>query len=230
VQGPTPILSFHGMITTLAASTLVIPLPSIEAWAANDDPTHGMRITTGSPEMCTSNCVTTEESVGSQGPPHPQVLALSQQYDFVRKWGSFGTDDGQFENVVGIAINSDDKVYTSNSNGDPSPGSHHRIQEFTTLGGFITKWGTAGSGNSQFIDPFDIAFDSQHNVYLADQVNQRIQKFTSDGQFITQWGSGVNPTGIAIDSSDNVFVTEQFDHRVAKFTNNGILISRWSVD
>jgi DNA-binding beta-propeller fold protein YncE len=67
----------------------------------------------------------------------------------------------------------------------------------------------------------------QHNVYVADQVNQRIQKFTSYGQFITQWGSGVNPTGIAIDSSDNVFVTEQFDHRVAKFTNNGMLISRW---
>jgi hypothetical protein len=37
-------------------------------------------------------------------------------------------DDGQFENVVGIAINSDDKVYTSNSNGDPNHGSHHRIQ------------------------------------------------------------------------------------------------------
>jgi DNA-binding beta-propeller fold protein YncE len=141
--------------------------------------------------------------------------------------GSFGTDDGQFENVVGIAITSDDKVYTSNSNGDPSSGSHHRIEEFTSSGGFITKWGTAGSGNGQFIDPFDIAFDSQHNVYVADQVNQRIQKFTSDGQFITQWGSGVNPTGIAIESSDNVFVTEQFDHRVAKFTNNGMLISRW---
>ena len=152
---------------------------------------------------------------------------MSQQYDFIRKWGSFGTDDGQFENVVGIAINSDDKVYTSNSNGDPNPGSQHRIQEFTTLGGFITKWGTAGSRNGEFIDPFDIAFDSQHNVYVADQVNQRIQKFTSDGQFITQWGSGVNPTGIVIDSSDNVFVTEQFDHRVAKFTNNGMLISRW---
>jgi hypothetical protein len=129
------------------------------------------------------------------------LSALSQQYDFVGKWGSFGTEDGQFENVVGIAITSDDKVYSSNSNGDPSSGSHHRIQEFTTSGGFITKWGTAGSGNGQFIDQFDIAFDSQHNVYVADQVNQRIQKFTSDGQFITQWASGVKPDYFRTDNN-----------------------------
>jgi tripartite motif-containing protein 71 len=215
------------IIIMLTAGTLMVPLPSIKAWAANDDPTQGMRITTGSPETCTSNCIIKDESAGSELPPHSQVSALSQQYDFVRKWGSFGTDDGQFENVAGIAINSDDKVYTSNYNGDPNPGSHHRIQEFTTLGGFITKWGTAGSRHGEFINPFGIAFDSQHNVYVADQVNQRIQKFTSNGQFITQWASGFNPTGIAIDSSDNVFVTEQFDHRVAKFTTNGMLISRW---
>ena len=53
------------------------------------------------------------------------------------------------------------------------------IQEFTSQGEFITKWGSAGTGNGQFIDPFGIAFDSSGNVYVADQVNQRIQKFTS---------------------------------------------------
>ena len=57
-----------------------------------------MRITTGSPETCTSICITIERSDGSHGlPPHPQLSVSSQQYDFV-------------ENVVGIAINSDDKV------------------------------------------------------------------------------------------------------------------------
>lgn len=123
-----------------------------------------------------------------------------QQYSFLRKWGTFGTGDVQFENVVCIAINHSDKVYTSNSNGNPNPGSHHRIQEFTTEGRFITKWGSAGTANGQFVDPFGIAFDSSGNVYVADQVNQRIQKFTNDGTFIRIWGISVNPTGIAIDS------------------------------
>jgi NHL repeat len=150
-----------------------------------------------------------------------------QQYIFSRQWGSFGTADGQFEGVVGIAINPSDRVYTSNSNGDPSQGSHHRIQEFTSQGEFITKWGSAGGANGQFIDPFGIAFDSSGNVYVADQVNQRIQKFTSDGIFIKSWGISVNPTGIAVDSHDNVYVTVQFSHFIAKFTADGVLIKSW---
>ncbi len=62
--------AFIVMIIMLTAGTLMVPLPSIEARAANDDPTQGMRITTGSPETCASNCITKEESAGSQGPPH----------------------------------------------------------------------------------------------------------------------------------------------------------------
>jgi hypothetical protein len=152
-----------------------------------------------------------------------------QQYSFVGKWGSFGTGDGQFENVVGIAINSfnNNNVYTSNSNGNPNPGSNHRIQEFTKQGQFITKWGTAGSDNGQFIDPFGIAFDSSGNVYVADQVNQRIQKFTSDGTFIKSWGISTNPTSIAIDSKDNVYITVQFSHLIAKYTSDGTFIKSW---
>lgn len=103
--------AFVVLITILAAGTFVVVLASTEAWAVDGDPTQGMRITTGSPETCTSICITIERSDGSQGlPPHPQLSVSSQQYDFVRKWGSLGTDDRQFENVVGIAINSDDKV------------------------------------------------------------------------------------------------------------------------
>lgn len=158
------------------------------------------------------------------------VIANQKQYSFIRKWGSFGTADGQFENVVGIAIDTkhgSDKVYTSNSNGNPGPGSNHRIQEFTKQGKLIIKWGTAGSANGQFVDPFGIAIDSSNNVYVADQVNQRIQKFTHDGTFIKRWGVSVNPTGIAIDSQDNVYVTVQFSHYIAKFTSDGVLIKTW---
>ena len=39
--------------------------------------------------------------------------------------------------------------------------------KFTSTGGFITAWGTAGSGNGQFSGPFGIAVKS-NRVYVVD--------------------------------------------------------------
>ncbi len=66
---------------------------------------------------------------------------------------------------------------------------NNRIQKFDSNGNFITKWGSQGSGDGQFIQLNDVAVDSSGNVYVADYGNNRIQKFDSNGNFITKWGS-----------------------------------------
>lgn len=143
----------------------------------------------------------------------------------MRKWGSQGDSDGQFEEPTGIAIDSSNKVYVSDMDFQNCCNQlHHRIQKFNEDGTFITKWGGSGA----FVNPMGIAIDSSGNVYVVDQVHQRIAKFTSDGTFIRDWGSGYNPTDIAIDSSDNLYVTETYDSRVAKFTSDGTLIKKWN--
>jgi DNA-binding beta-propeller fold protein YncE len=50
---------------------------------------------------------------------------------------------------------------------------------------FLTKWGTAGSGNGQFNHPWGLAVDSSGKVFVADTNNNRIQVFV--------WKSGQNP-------------------------------------
>jgi hypothetical protein len=99
---------------------------------------------------------------------------------------------------------------------------------------FVTKWGSHGSGDGQFIGPSDIAIDSSDNVFVVDVLNSRIQKFTNNGTFIAKWGSHgsgdgqfIGPSDIAIDSSDNVFVVDRIDNNIQKFTNNGTFIAKW---
>lgn len=116
---------------------------------------------------------------------------------------------------------------------------NHRIQKFSNSGGFITKWGTKGSGNGQFHHPYGIAVDPKTgNVFVTEPNIYRIQKFllaTPCPQgttqvvpgvcFVTKWGSkGTangqfnSPHGIDVDPNNgNVFVADTFNHRIQKF-------------
>lgn len=105
--------------------------------------------------------------------PSPLTLTMTENYIFVRKWGSYGsTGDGQFNRPHKIAADSNGNIYVSDTN-------NNRIQKFTNTGTFITKWGSAGtSEGGLFNSPFDIAADSSGNIYVADTYNNRIQVFS----------------------------------------------------
>lgn len=90
---------------------------------------------------------------------------------------------------------------------------------------FLSKWGSAGSGDGQFQDPHGVAVDGSGNVYVADTQNHRVQKFTSDGVFVTKWGNVGSGDGqfswhygVAVDGSGSVYVLDTNNQRVQKFT------------
>ena len=155
------------------------------------------------------------------------IISTVYAQTFVTKWGSFGTDDGQFKFPTGIAVDSSGNVYVVDTN-------NNRIQKFTSTGTFITKWGSFGTGDGQFIGPTGIAVDSSGNVYVVDTQVIRIQKFTSTGTFITKW-SGFEfggapfsgPLGVGVDSSGNVYVADSGNNRIQEFTSTGIFITKW---
>ncbi|MHB0977227.1 MAG: YCF48-related protein [Candidatus Aquicultorales bacterium] len=99
---------------------------------------------------------------------------------------------------------------------------------------FITKWGSFGAAEGEFMGPLDVAVDSHNNVYVVDQGNSRIQKFDSNGAFVRTWGSVGNASGqfngpksIAIDSADNVYVVESGTFRVQVFDTDGNFLRKW---
>ena len=98
------------------------------------------------------------------------VLVYAETYLFVTKWGSFGFGDGQFTGLRGVAMDSSNNIYVTDSGND-------RVQKFTSTGTYITQWGSAGSGYGQFLGPYGVAMDRSGNVYVIDYHNYRVQKF-----------------------------------------------------
>ena len=88
--------------------------------------------------------------------------------------GGEGSGDGQFSTPWETAVDSSGYVYVTDQR-------NHRVQKFTSSGGYVTQWGSNGSEDGQFNIPYGIAVDSSGNVYVTDIYNHRVQKFKKIG-------------------------------------------------
>ena len=61
-----------------------------------------------------------------------------------------------------------------------------RIQKFSSDGGFLMNFGTAGSEDGEMNRPTGVAVDQDGMIYVSDWGNDRLQVFDEDGQFISK--------------------------------------------
>ena len=178
--------------------------------------------------------------------PSDNVLAQTsndtaeiQEYQFVTKWGSLGTEPRQFDGQNNVA-GTGEFIYVPDY-------YNQRIQKFTNDGQFITMWGGSyGEADGEFANPHGVAIDSEGNVYVSERSGLRIQKFDPDGNFIAKWGSEGTGDGqfqhlhdIAIGLGGNgetesqsginefVYTTDTELFNVQKFTTEGDFITSW---
>jgi DNA-binding beta-propeller fold protein YncE len=150
---------------------------------------------------------------------------------FLGEWGTKGAGPGQFNQPLGVAVDSWNNVYVVDS-------GNKRIQKFTAMGEFITQWGQPGSGTIELSSPWGIAVDPAGCVYVTDNDkdgNGRVLKFTGDGTYIAQWrrpdlGGDISHAwgGIAADAFGFIYVVENYYALVWKFTNEGQTVWRSS--
>lgn len=95
---------------------------------------------------------------------------------------------------------------------------------------FDFKFGSKGDGDSQFLRPHDVEYDS---AGIGDRNRNDIQKFTPDGKFLDKFGSeGTGdgefrvPYSISIDKNDFLYVVDRENNRIQKFYTNGTFITK----
>lgn len=166
---------------------------------------------------------------GTSPPLESGVVAASSppSHTLVRQWGSLGSGSGAFRYPNGVAVSTNGTVFVADTN-------NHRVQAFSSEGGFLASWGGRGSAAGQFNFPRGVAVDQAGQIFVADTANHRVQVFSADGTLVRSWGgSGTGagqfsgPYGVAVDAAGHVFIADTGNHRVQKFHADGTFVAAW---
>jgi DNA-binding beta-propeller fold protein YncE len=159
---------------------------------------------------------TTEPEAPPPTPPKPEFLG---------KWGSKGSGDGEFNYPLGVAVAPNGDVYVADT-------GNNRAQYFTASGKFKGKWGEQGAEDGQFEAPSSIGVGPDGNVYVADAENSRIQYFTPTGSFLGKWDPELYyPDLLEVGSGNgNVYVSEYGDATYVRYYDRtGDYLGEWRI-
>jgi DNA-binding beta-propeller fold protein YncE len=95
----------------------------------------------------------------------------------VKSWGQQGHEPGQLNFPYDILL--DDAALAGRDGGHVylCEFGNHRVQKFTTEGQFVGSFGHNGRREGELDQPWGIACDSKHRMFVLDTYNHRVQRF-----------------------------------------------------
>ena len=149
------------------------------------------------------------------------VWIFDREDQLVRKFGSYGTGNGQFNIPEGVAFDANNHSYVTDY-------SNHRVQKFDITGTYLFQFGSQGSGNGQLKQPLGIIVHDG-KLYVGEWGNHCISVFQLDGQFSHIIGSGhlQYPWYIAVSSNDQLLVANANHHCISIFTLDGNYVGKF---
>jgi ABC-type Fe3+ transport system permease subunit/DNA-binding beta-propeller fold protein YncE len=158
---------------------------------------------------------------------YQRVLAYDREGQIVRRFGEFGTGDGQFIYPTDIAFGPDGRLYVSEY------GGNDRVSIYSAEGKFLSSFGRLGSGDGEFSRPQALAIDAGRGIlYVADACNHRIARYSLNGElkgYLGSVGAGPGqlryPYGLALASDGALVVCENGNNRVQILSPEGVSLA-----
>ncbi len=150
-----------------------------------------------------------------------RIQVLDRNGSFLRKWGSYGTADGQLRNPVSIALdlNGSDvyEVYVADWD-------NHKVQVFDADGVFKRSIGVYGSGNDQIYHAAGVAKGPDGLIYVSNYAYSRVNVYETNGTFVRNFSVQNSPFDLDF-YGDKLAVAHGNDHKTRIFDKNGTLLT-----
>lgn len=152
---------------------------------------------------------------------------------FAGKWGSAGTGNGQFSRIHAVAANAKGEVYAADC-ATVDAASGDRVQKFTADGGFLTQFGSTGTGDGQLSCPQGLAVEAGGSILVADcgfaPDRSGLQRFSGDGVFQARFGDVKCPEDVAVNSAGTIFAPERNRDQIVLLDANGTQVGTWGTE
>ena len=102
---------------------------------------------------------------------HHCVYMFTLDGDFVGKFGTHGTSQGDLNIPRGVAVDLYGFILVADS-------LNHRVSIFDEDGNYVSCFGSKGSAIGQFQHPYGIAVSANGNIYVSDHDNKMIKIFS----------------------------------------------------
>lgn len=140
-------------------------------------------------------------------------------------FGREGEGPGEFIYPADITQDPDGFLYVTEY------GGNSRVQKFTPEGTFVLECGEPGTDAGQFQRTAGILWH-EHQLYVADAINNRVQVFADDGRFVgvlaDAAGAGLEyPYELGLAADGTLYVVEYQAGRVTQMSLTGEVLGRY---
>jgi len=148
------------------------------------------------------------------------VYIYDSQDKLVEKFGSKGSNSGQFSNPCGVTFDNVNHLYVVEY-------GNSRVQKFSINGNYLLQFGNDDDDDDKLKGPVGITA-CNNKVYVADCSNKCIAVFKTNGKFCTSFGSEhlSGPYDVA-SASNQLLVADRSHHCIFIFTLDGHYVQKF---
>ena len=152
------------------------------------------------------------------------VYIFDDKDQLVRKFGSNGSNNGQFSNPHGVAFDS----HKSHNHLYVVDYGNHRVQKFDTNGNYLLQFGSRGASDGQLNNPYSVTVHND-KVYIADFSNKRISVFQTNGKFCISFGSDQlgAPSDVTVSANNHLLVADHSNSCIYTYTLDGHYVGKF---